>query len=1483
MHIMVDSISDQPLPSPEAEQSVLEDHIALIYETAEERLAAITPLIKVGLEKGELCLYISNEENDQGIVEALKAEHIDVEKAVGTGGLILTSKKEMYFKLGRFDPDWTIRVLNNIADLAKSYGFTAMRIMSEMAWTQEQVPGVERWPEYEAKMNSLNVGISLRIICQYDRTTFPPAAMLAAIRTHPKVVSQGSISKNIFYVPAERLLSGDYVALELERILDSIRLSNSSESELQNRDQLIDQMRRHVESSNAAKRTTELALEDSRRRFSEFAERASDWAWELDEHGTYTYSSPRVKDILGLQPEEVLGRTALDLVSSQEEADRVSAILTRTMGSRTPITALEKEMRHKDGHAVFLEMSGTPLFNREGDFLGYRGIDRDITGRKSAKLAIDESRKKAEESVAEVQARDQRIQGLEEAISQLRAAQADRDAALASINEALKGSQLEMAEAGEDLERLRNALLSREEEIAATKAAMEGKQAEIEKHRASLTLLQQNLMDKEGELAVMRSDLEQVKGQHQEKGGQLNELTASYKVQALELIAVRGSLSGMGEGIARKEEELVTLRQQMTRMETEIKEATQACVAKAGDLVQAQAQIAQLNEALERKAEEIATATGEIQAKDAALAETLATVSALQITLTSRERELSERVGELEARQEEVRQAAEALESTKAELAAKEAALVETIALAEVVKADLAIRSEEALQAQEAQALWGQEKGQLSQLVQERDSTLVEKQAIIGHYAEVLKDKGEELRVSQARLVEVEQAQAQQLARAEQQGLELSRREEELLALRVQLAEQQALVEQSSVDRNAREDELAALKSAMLSKENDVLVLQARLEQSRLDLIAQDAVVFGLREALLRRDDEIDAQRAAANEAREAMAASKEEALLLRRSADLRGSELWAVRAALDSRDTELSVKGEALYESNGRYQALFEQAGAGIVRIGLDGRLIEANDKFYSLLGYVAPDLIGTTFREFTHRDDLADCALLYQRLVSGEVTSASLMKRYVRKLGSTVWANVTMSSVRDAQGNLRYIMAIVDDRTDQMLAELALKEKEDRESEERYKSVIENVPEGVWVLDTEGRTTFVNQRVAAMLGYPPEEILGQPASNFMDAQWMERQEGNSEGLGSEVKCTRRDGSDLWVIISSMPILDREGQSKGAIGLVNDITALKAKQAQAEVLQIGAQKEAARLRAIIAAVSSPFAVVAVDGMVTMASPALERLLGTAVEGRPISEVVAPSDLGAPFRTTVTVNGQEKVLDVLPSPLPAGDGTVLTFGEVIRPVEIARKEVGNMPSESLAHDLNNSLTVIMGSVSLAKEYVIPEGRMYNKLRQIETASVTARDLAGRLMATAKGGPAGEAAVPEPPTPMVKGKGRILLMDDDESILEATGDLLRYLGYVVEVARDGEEALALCKEARDAKQPFELAILDQEISSGLGGNEVGKQLRAAEPALRLIISTGYANDPALGDPTSRGFVAAIPKPYAADVLSRVVASALTPRA
>jgi chromosome segregation ATPase len=254
-------------------------------------------------------------------------------------------------------------------------------------------------------------------------------------------------------------------------------------------------------------------------------------------------------------------------------------------------------------------MNGMPVFDRDGEFRGYRGIDRDITGRKSAKLAIDESRRRAEESVAEVQARDQRIQALELAIGQLKEAQTERDAAVASIQEALKASQLDLAKAGEDLGRLSDALRAREEEAAQARAAVDAKQAELDAQRASLVLLQQNLMDKETEATAMRSELELARGKNNESSKTLTEISASYKMQALELIAARGSLSGVEESLNRKEGELVTLHQQMGRMETELRDAKQAFATKAAELVQVQDQIRQLNDALELRKGELAGGT----------------------------------------------------------------------------------------------------------------------------------------------------------------------------------------------------------------------------------------------------------------------------------------------------------------------------------------------------------------------------------------------------------------------------------------------------------------------------------------------------------------------------------------------------------------------------------------------------------------------------------------------------------------------------------------------------------------------------------------------------------------------------------------------------------------------------------------------------------------------------------------------------------
>ncbi|MDD3815779.1 MAG: PAS domain S-box protein [Desulfocapsaceae bacterium] len=136
-----------------------------------------------------------------------------------------------------------------------------------------------------------------------------------------------------------------------------------------------------------ARKRTSLALRQSEEKFRALVESTSDWIWEMDEHCHYTYVSPRVETLLGYTPEEVLGKSPFDLMPP-EEGQRVAKVLAGIIKNRDPIVALENTNLHKNGRLVVLESSGVAFFDLNGEFAGYRGIDRDITARKQAQEEI---------------------------------------------------------------------------------------------------------------------------------------------------------------------------------------------------------------------------------------------------------------------------------------------------------------------------------------------------------------------------------------------------------------------------------------------------------------------------------------------------------------------------------------------------------------------------------------------------------------------------------------------------------------------------------------------------------------------------------------------------------------------------------------------------------------------------------------------------------------------------------------------------------------------------------------------------------------------------------------------------------------------------------------------------------------------------------------------------------------------------------------
>jgi PAS domain S-box-containing protein len=138
----------------------------------------------------------------------------------------------------------------------------------------------------------------------------------------------------------------------------------------------------------------------SRQRFLSLVETTSDWIWEVDRDGAYIFSNQKVKDILGYDRHEVLGKKPFDFMPPHE-AEKIAKSFRKFSKSCKAFSRLENINLHKDGYEVVLETSGVPVFDENGEYLGYRGIDRDITKRKLAEQVLEQINADLETQVKE--------------------------------------------------------------------------------------------------------------------------------------------------------------------------------------------------------------------------------------------------------------------------------------------------------------------------------------------------------------------------------------------------------------------------------------------------------------------------------------------------------------------------------------------------------------------------------------------------------------------------------------------------------------------------------------------------------------------------------------------------------------------------------------------------------------------------------------------------------------------------------------------------------------------------------------------------------------------------------------------------------------------------------------------------------------------------------------------------------------------------
>ncbi|MBU4479579.1 MAG: MEDS domain-containing protein [Candidatus Omnitrophica bacterium] len=320
-------------------------HICHFYRTEEDLAEILVSYFKTGLEKNEFCLWITSEPLKVDAAKAaLNKELKDLDSYIKKGQIEIINYSDWYTKSGKFDADKVLAGWLEKEKEALRKGFAGLRGSGNIFWLEKK--DWRKIADYEAEVNSVIGKHRMIAVCSY--------------------------------------------------CLDKCRALEVIEVILNHHFAVIKDSDRWIRVENVEHKKTKETLQAAEKKFRELTETITDWIWEVDREGIYTYVSPKVKELLGYEVSEVLGKTPFDFMP-EEEAQRVGRIFKEKLINEESFYGLENINRHKNGQLVVLEINGNPIFDEKGQLSGYRGIDRNITGRKQREEALKESESKLRE------------------------------------------------------------------------------------------------------------------------------------------------------------------------------------------------------------------------------------------------------------------------------------------------------------------------------------------------------------------------------------------------------------------------------------------------------------------------------------------------------------------------------------------------------------------------------------------------------------------------------------------------------------------------------------------------------------------------------------------------------------------------------------------------------------------------------------------------------------------------------------------------------------------------------------------------------------------------------------------------------------------------------------------------------------------------------------------------------------------------------
>ncbi len=347
----------------------LHDHLCLIYESFVEQCAAFVPFIRIGLERGEKCLYVADDNEAEAVLSAMRSYGIDVDAALASGALAVCGPQQSYLEQGYFDPERMMECLKHHIREAQRQGCSGLRIAGEMSWALGGDAGTDRLIEYENSLNRFLPEHNCCALCQYNARRFSPDTIRDVICTHPFILFGTAMCENFYFIPPDGFDMRNNAQSQVDFFLTNIK----------ERKQTSDQLRYSEE------------------RQKNLIDTAAEAIILQDASGEILVWNSGAEKLFGISADEVVGRDSIDYDwhvvnedgSPLHPKDHPSMI---TLQTGKPFTDFVAGIKRHAGDITWVSVNTRPIFAVDDKKPAQAVITiRDITGRTRAEQQLRKS------------------------------------------------------------------------------------------------------------------------------------------------------------------------------------------------------------------------------------------------------------------------------------------------------------------------------------------------------------------------------------------------------------------------------------------------------------------------------------------------------------------------------------------------------------------------------------------------------------------------------------------------------------------------------------------------------------------------------------------------------------------------------------------------------------------------------------------------------------------------------------------------------------------------------------------------------------------------------------------------------------------------------------------------------------------------------------------------------------------------------------